>query len=75
MSSFRGYRPDRKEEILTKDIIRIIYNEIRCLRCGKVKYPMDMHNKEICKVCWLREYRSKFVGRTKKMLATRFGKK
>ena len=46
-----------------------------CKSCEEYKDGMDMHNEVQCKVCWLREYRSKFEGRTKKMLATRFGKK
>ena len=37
---------------------------------------MDMHNSEICKVCWLKEYRKGFRNRTTKMLETKllFGK-
>ena len=47
---------------------------IKCDICEKEFFPMDMHNKEVCKVCWLKEYKKGFEGGTKKMLAARFGK-
>ena len=37
----------------------VIYNSFSCEECGKSCYPMDMHNNEICKVCWLKEYNKK----------------
>ena len=37
---------------------------ISCDVCEEEKFPMDMHNKEICKVCWLKEYKVKFKNRT-----------
>lgn len=40
-----------------------IYIRYECKDCGSPCYPMDMHNKEICKVCWLKEFKSKFKGR------------
>ena len=44
---------------------------IICDICGEKKWPMDMHNKEICKVCWLKEYKSTFRNRTTKMLESK----
>lgn len=32
---------------------------------------MDMHNKEQCKVCWLKEYKENFKGRIYKSWETR----
>jgi len=35
----------------------IKYPHIKCNKCGKNCYPMDMHSKNQCKVCWLKEYK------------------
>ena len=42
----------------------IKYVQYVCQGCNKLKAPMDMHNEEICKNCWLKEYKSKFKNRT-----------
>ena len=45
--------------------------QFKCEKCNKLRYPMDMHNNEICKVCWLKEYKKAFEGRIYKSWATR----